>query len=92
MTTTVSTHASTTSGSPAESRVRSPLPFERAFVVQLRADADVGGGAVSGRVEHLSSGVAASFDSVEELVAWICDAALRIALGTPGDGVVLRDK
>jgi hypothetical protein len=56
---------------------RPPLPFERAFVVQIRADAQVLGGAVSGRVEHLSSGTAGVFDSVEELIAWMGDAIAR---------------
>jgi hypothetical protein len=60
-----------------EYRGRAPLPFERAFVVQLRADADVVAGAVSGRAEHLSSGAAAVFDSVEELIAWMAEAIAR---------------
>jgi hypothetical protein len=58
-------------------RGRAPLPFERAFVVQLRADADVLGGAVSGRAEHLSSGAAAVFESVDELIAWMGEAIAR---------------
>jgi len=36
------------------------LPAERAFVVQLRTDADLASGIVRGRVEHVVSGVAAS--------------------------------
>jgi hypothetical protein len=50
---------------------------ERAFVVQLRADADLGSGVVSGRIEHMSSGAAALFDSVEQLIAWMRDAVAR---------------
>jgi hypothetical protein len=56
---------------------RPPLPFERAFVVQIRGTAHVLAGAVSGRVEHLSSGAAGVFDSVEELIAWMGDAIAR---------------
>jgi hypothetical protein len=56
---------------------RAALPAERAFVVQLRADADPARGAVSGRVEHLVSGAAALFESVEQLVDWIRDVIGR---------------
>ena len=58
---------------------RGPLPFERAFVVQLRADADLAAGAVRGRAEHLSSGAAAVFDSVDELLAWMGTTVARAA-------------
>ena len=50
------------------------LPAGRAFVVQLRADADLARGVVRGRVEHVVSGVAALFDSVEQLLARMRDA------------------
>ena len=70
----------------ADGRVPAALPFERAFVVQLRGDVDIAGGAVRGRIEHLSSGAAAVFDSVEELVAW-----MRNALGSSAAEVVRRD-
>jgi hypothetical protein len=56
---------------------RAALPADRAFVVQLRADADVARGVVSGRVEHVSSGVAALFESVEQLVDCMRDAVAR---------------
>jgi DNA-binding winged helix-turn-helix (wHTH) protein len=55
---------------------RPPLPFERVFVVQLRGDVD---STVAGRIEHLSSGVCAMFDSVDELIAWMGDAIARDA-------------
>ena len=58
---------------------RAPLPVERAFVVQLRADADPGNGAMKGRIEHVSSGAAALFDSAEQLVAWMQHAITRNA-------------
>ncbi|MBX3027833.1 hypothetical protein KF840_23305 [bacterium] len=61
---------------------RVTLPAERAFVVQLRADADPGGGVVRGRIEHLTTGLAAVFESVEELVAHM-RAALRSSAAPP---------
>jgi len=63
----------------SDGRPRASLPTERAFVVQLRADADFGSGTVTGRIEHVSSGAAALFDSVEQLVAWMRDAVDRIS-------------
>jgi len=60
-----------------DGRPRGPLPADRAFVVQLRADADFGSGAVSGRIEHVSSGAAGLFDSVEQLIAWMRAAVDR---------------
>jgi hypothetical protein len=54
-----------------DGRPRKPLPADRAFVVQLRADSDLGRGAISGRIEHVSSGSAALFDSVEVLLEFI---------------------
>jgi hypothetical protein len=47
------------------------LPSNRAFVVQLRWDADVEHGDFRGRVEHFVSMQADHFESVEELVAFI---------------------
>jgi hypothetical protein len=56
---------------------RAALPAERAFVVQLRADADLAGGVISGRVEHVVSGAAALFESMEQLITWMRDALAR---------------
>ncbi|HSP98325.1 MAG TPA: hypothetical protein VL049_13940 [Candidatus Dormibacteraeota bacterium] len=53
---------------------RTALPAERAFVIQLRADADLARGLVRGRLEHLTSGIAALFESAEELVSRMHDA------------------
>jgi len=44
------------------------LSPDRAFVVQLRGRT---GGAFSGRVEHVTSGEAAHFESAEELLAFL---------------------
>ncbi len=45
------------------------LPAWKAFVVQFSREAEGVTGRFSGRVEHLSSGRRAHFDSPEELVA-----------------------
>ena len=47
------------------------LPSNRAFVVQLRRDADVEQGDFRGRVEHFTSGEATHFESDKELLAFI---------------------
>ena len=50
---------------------RSPLSPHRAFVVQFRAETAVEQGRFAGRVEHVVSGQAAHFASLEELVAFM---------------------
>ena len=47
------------------------LPVQRAFVVQLHATAVVAQGQLSGRVEHVLSGQAAHFETLDELLAFI---------------------
>jgi hypothetical protein len=47
------------------------LPSDRAFVVQLRGDANLAQGDFRGRVEHLVSMQATHFESIEELIAFI---------------------
>ena len=54
-----------------ESRGQTPLSPHRAFVVQFRAETDVEQGRFVGRVEHVVSGQAAHFASLEELLAFI---------------------
>jgi hypothetical protein len=70
-----------------DGRPRKPLPADRAFVVQLRADSDLGRDAISGRIEHVSSGSAALFDSVEVLLEFIRGAIgqARAPYEAPGD-------
>jgi hypothetical protein len=46
-------------------------PARRAFVVQIHSEADVAQNEVRGRVEHIVSGQAARFGTVEELVQFI---------------------
>ncbi len=47
------------------------LPTKRAFVVQVHAEAQVEQGQCKGRVEHLVSGEATHFESLEELFTFI---------------------
>ena len=49
----------------------SPLPVQRAFVVQLHADTGVAAGHITGRVEHVVSGQAASFTSTDALLSFM---------------------
>ena len=49
----------------------SPLLPEWAFVVQFREGTEVEQGRVEGRVEHVVSGQATRFHSMEELLAFI---------------------
>jgi hypothetical protein len=48
-----------------------PLPVERAFVVQLHVEADPVQGRIVGRVEHVVSGQAAHFDTLEGLLRFM---------------------
>ena len=50
---------------------RPSLPTDRAFVVQLHAEAAVAQGHFKGRVEHIVSMDATHFDSLEELMSFI---------------------
>jgi len=43
----------------------------RSFRLQFRAEADVARGVCSGRIEHLRSGDAAHFSSIEELLSFV---------------------
>jgi hypothetical protein len=47
------------------------LPANRAFVVQIHADAQLEQGDCKGRVEHLTSMQVAHFDSSEALLAFM---------------------
>lgn len=48
-----------------------PLPAQRAFVVQFRTEAEVVQGPFVGRVEHVVSGQATHFCSVDELLTFM---------------------
>jgi hypothetical protein len=53
------------------SKKQPSLPANRAFVVQVHADADIEQGQWWGRVEHLVSFQATHFQSLEELLAFM---------------------
>ena len=48
-----------------------PLSVTRAFVVQFRTDAAVEQGYLTGRVEHVVSGQATDFQSLETLLTFM---------------------
>jgi hypothetical protein len=47
------------------------LPAQRAFVVQVHAAAQVAQGQLAGRIEHVVSGQAVHFRTLDELLAFI---------------------
>jgi hypothetical protein len=50
---------------------RGPFPIQWTFVVQFAADTALGDAGLTGRVEHIVSGQATRFQSVEELLAFV---------------------
>jgi len=56
----------------------SSLSPHRAFVVQFRVETDVARGRVTGRVEHVMSGQATHFSSLEELLAFIAQVLTTV--------------
>jgi len=58
---------------PGPEASQAPLPAERAFVVQFRAQADPSRELFVGRAEHFASGAAVRFGSPEELIGFITD-------------------
>jgi len=50
---------------------RAPLPPEWAFVIQLSGVTDLERGRMEGRVEHIVSGEATRFDSLDALVDFL---------------------
>jgi hypothetical protein len=61
-----------------------PLSVYRAFEVQFDSSTDVAGGHLAGRVEHVVSGQAAPFHSLEALLTFIGEqlsAGHRVAGG-----------
>jgi hypothetical protein len=50
-----------------------PLSVHRAFVVQFDTHTDVARGRLAGRVEHVVSGEASQFHSLETLLAFIAE-------------------
>lgn len=68
---------------PSPGATEAPLPAERAFVVQFRAQPDPAGDLFVGRVEHIASGAVARFGSADDLIAFITKV---LAPGPPCPG------
>jgi hypothetical protein len=62
-----------------------PLSVSRAFVVQFDTHTDVTQGYLAGRVEHVVSGQASSFHSLETLLAFMA-RLLHTGQRPDGDG------
>jgi hypothetical protein len=63
----------------------SPLSPHRAFVVQLTENTDVTRGQWAGRVEHVTSGQATRFQSLDELLAFVERVLATPAKQPPGE-------
>jgi hypothetical protein len=66
----------TTADSPAQGPTMSHMPDQhclvsRSFLVHLRTDADLPAGRIVGRVEHVYTGNAMHFQSIEELISFM---------------------
>jgi len=59
-----------------------PLPIRRSFVVQLHAETDIAQGYILGRVEHVVSGQAARFQTLDELLAFL---SRTLQAASPGE-------
>ena len=64
-------------GAKQRGKLAGPLSPERAFVVQLEADGSGPGRSLAGRVEHLESGEARRFASIEDLSAFMARFPVR---------------
>lgn len=62
---------------------RGPFPIQHAFVVQFAVDTGLDDADLAGRVEHVASGQAMHFQSLEELLAFV--TRILRALTTPED-------
>ena len=60
-----------------------PLPAQRAFVVQFGAQTNVELGRFAGRVEHVVSGHARRFQTLEELVGCLVQMLVTLGSYTP---------
>jgi hypothetical protein len=66
---------------PGLEATQAPFPAERAFVVQLRAQAASSGDLFVGRAEHIASGAEVRFGSAEDLIAFITKVLTRLPVG-----------
>jgi hypothetical protein len=65
-------------------RAAGHLPVDRAFVVQIKAQADLAAGRLVGRVEHVVSGRAIRFRSLRQLVEFMDGATAMAQRKSPG--------
>jgi hypothetical protein len=56
----------------------SPLSVHRAFVVQFRAETDAAHGRVVGRIEHVTSGEVAPFQTWAEMQAFMTQVLIQV--------------
>ena len=56
---------------PQDAEGQVPLSVHHAFVVHFRTSTDIAQGKIAGRVEHVVSGQATHFASLEELLAFM---------------------
>jgi hypothetical protein len=61
----------------------SPLSVHRAFVVQFRAETDAAHGRVVGRIEHVTSGQTAAFQSWAEMQAFMVQMLIQMQAQPP---------
>ncbi len=66
-----------------DSEGKPSLPVRRAFVVQFRTEADVERGCFEGRVEHVVTGQASLFHSLNELLAFFAQVLSRVRTEPP---------
>src|SRR6185369_13846416 len=64
-------HTPRTNPAAPVAQTESPFSPYRAFVVQYRAETSVAQGHIAGRIEHIVSGQATHFDSLQELLAFV---------------------
>lgn len=63
---------------PHEAEPSAPLSVHHAFVVHFRTSTDITQGQIAGRVEHVVSGQATHFTSLEELLAFIAQVLATV--------------
>ncbi len=62
---------------------KAPLSVHRAFVVYFRTDTQIVDGRLEGRVEHVVSGQATHFASLEELLAFFAHISSSVSAKPP---------
>src|SRR5687767_5942465 len=77
---------------PLHQTEMAPLSVHWAFVVHFRTDTDITRGRIAGRVEHVVSGQAAHFDSLEELLAFMARVLASVCAPRAGDRAAAAKK